>query len=553
MKDQVLIPLAYIQPELGERIVYFLSVITFPLIIFGLFKLLYSNNQREKSIALRKKEHLPPWFTADWAITGWLSYLLIVVAALFFVFGIRAVRDIGIYNVHFNAIFEPMVQVFLGRQLLVNLVAQYGLFPHFLEPLFRLVGLSVLSFTVVLGSIMAISLLAVYLFVIDIVANRNIGRLGFIATFYWSYLFIRTFSHTHDYVFQYFPIRFVFPALSIYFVWQYIKTNRSKYYVSCHVLAALSLLWNIDVGVVVFGTWLSLLLYRTIFDRNIIAMVKHIACGILSVLVTFSVYAIFARLRSGLYPDFSLLMYFQNIYGNWGFGMLPINPFHPWHFLIITYMIGLVIGILSLLKSERQKNIEMIFYLSLTGLGLFVYYLGRSHILNLFPISYPAIILITLFADQLSSSKEFRHITRAIILFLILSAFFTIISVPFTLRIIYARSRLSLGEGSSSIMSNIALLRTNFSPDKEPLILSQLSGLYYLAAKTKSPLDVPSPQELLLKKDQNKIFNFLIQNPREKRIFLDDNYFDNQTVMMVRQNYRAISKAKGGTLTLYEY
>ena len=52
-----------------------------------------------------------------------------------------------VQGLHFLAVFGPVQRVFMGGKLLVNVNSEYGLFPLFLKPVFRLVGLSVLNFT----------------------------------------------------------------------------------------------------------------------------------------------------------------------------------------------------------------------------------------------------------------------------------------------------------------------------------------------------------------------------------------------------------------------
>ena len=64
-----------------------------------------------------------------------------------------------VYGFHFTAYFDSVVQVYLGKTLLVNNSAQYGLYALFLKPLFVLFGLSVFKFTLVMCIIEAMWLL----------------------------------------------------------------------------------------------------------------------------------------------------------------------------------------------------------------------------------------------------------------------------------------------------------------------------------------------------------------------------------------------------------
>ena len=63
---------------------------------------------------------------------------------------------------HFEAVYHPMVQVMLGKTVLVNTTSQYGLFPHFLAPIFAATGLSVLTFTAVLAILVAAVLAGIW-------------------------------------------------------------------------------------------------------------------------------------------------------------------------------------------------------------------------------------------------------------------------------------------------------------------------------------------------------------------------------------------------------
>lgn len=67
--------------------------------------------------------------------------LLLLGILLFNVLGPEHIQNIEIFWFSFNAFFYSAVQVFSGKELLVDFVNHYGLYPHFLEPLFHLVGL----------------------------------------------------------------------------------------------------------------------------------------------------------------------------------------------------------------------------------------------------------------------------------------------------------------------------------------------------------------------------------------------------------------------------
>src|SRR5262249_45929703 len=95
-----------------------------------------------------------------WLAHG-LAFALVAVVALACLFDEH--NDYS-SNWHFTAVFSSVVQVHFGKALLINAQGQYGLYAHFLQPLFALVGLSVLKFTLVMGLLLAASYVALWVF-----------------------------------------------------------------------------------------------------------------------------------------------------------------------------------------------------------------------------------------------------------------------------------------------------------------------------------------------------------------------------------------------------
>jgi hypothetical protein len=99
------------------------------------------------------------------------------------------------------------------------------------------------------------------------------------------------------------------------------------------------------------------------------------------------------------------------VFNYYGFFLLPMPSIHPWNMVVLFYVIGLFISISHLIdvsshqgtihRNEKDPVTKLIFALSILGVGLFVYYVGRSHNYNLIWVSWPMLILATIFTDQL--------------------------------------------------------------------------------------------------------------------------------------------------------
>ncbi|MEK4513003.1 hypothetical protein [Paenibacillus sp. FSL K6-2524] len=76
-----------------------------------------------------------------------LVLLFILFIGLSNVYSVYSLADTPEYLSHLNAIFHSMAAVYMGESMLVDITNQYGLYPHILEMVFRLIGLNVFTFT----------------------------------------------------------------------------------------------------------------------------------------------------------------------------------------------------------------------------------------------------------------------------------------------------------------------------------------------------------------------------------------------------------------------
>ena len=145
------------------------------------------------------------------------ALILILLMASLHIFGEKCpyvwIRSPFGWGDHFSAVYHPTVQVALGRTILIDQASQYGLFPHFLAPIFALIGPGVLGFTLVMAALVAIVLAMIWAFLARGVGNRVVALIGLLAVIgNGSFILIEM----KDVYFQYLPIRMVFPAASLW-------------------------------------------------------------------------------------------------------------------------------------------------------------------------------------------------------------------------------------------------------------------------------------------------------------------------------------------------
>ena len=90
---------------------------------------------------------------------------------------------IGAYD-HLNSVLYSISQVQQGKTLLVGLTTQYGLYPHFLYPIFKLINVNVTSFSVTMAALTTISYSLIFLGLRKVINNDLVTFLTFIAIIY---------------------------------------------------------------------------------------------------------------------------------------------------------------------------------------------------------------------------------------------------------------------------------------------------------------------------------------------------------------------------------
>jgi hypothetical protein len=446
---------------------------------------------------------------------------------------------------HFDAVFYSVAQVVSGKTLLVDFNNQYGLYPHFLDPIFKIIGLSVVKFSIIMSLLTTISVTSIFFFLKKTVSNNVISFLGFTTIIFFSILGLITV----DIYFQYWPIRTIFPAIFILLAALYLKEeNQIIYYILC-VLSSIAILWNIDSGVIIFLSWGLLLGYCELFQQNIRKTIINWGYHFFTIITIFCAifcgYILFIFVRSGSFPNFFEFIEYQQFFYISGFYMIPMSLFHPWNAIIIIYIGGLLYASKSIINGDNSYIAKVIFLLTVLGFGLFSYYQGRSHDVVLPLVSYPAILLLTIFTDiSLSNLKKYGRLLYHNFLMVVLFIFIlsiSICSIGYNLNEYYQfseRGFSSLNESQpTNISENINFIKTSTSSGEKILILADnYNGVYYAESHTVSILNEPSFAEMLYIKDYDRIKKFLLNNS-EVKVFVDLSYYNPEFDEILNQNY----------------
>jgi len=490
-------------------------------------------------------------------ILGYLPYIFITAIALAaFFLNIFGYSNIPISPYHFDPIFYPIAQLIGGKTLLVGFGSVYGLYPVFLDILFRIFGASVFKITLVIGGLLALSYLALFIFLKNTIKNKLILLSGISALFFYSY-----YNVTQIY-YQYWPIRFFPPCVFILLVSLFIKTDKKVFYYLGFAWCCISLLWNFETGLILLLSWMLILPYCDFAATKGKGLIKkfgrHLIWLAAFLLATAVIFTGYTFLRSGAFPNLSLFFAYEKLYFS-GFFMIPmLPPPHTWCIIVFAYLAGLLYSLKLLFASPNERS-KIVFSLSVLGLGLFSYYEGRSHDWTLIGPSFVAVLLFTIFSDELFELAEKNAPTLGASSILILLLFFLyaapvslITNVPKIVSSINTNIK-SLKLKDPVISKNIDFIRQNTKAKEKIFIFSlYYDGVYYLESGTISAPDLPSSTDYSTKQEAAYMVKFLEQNS-DTKIFVDSNnpvLIDSGIDAVLQNDYRTVQTSGEGMALL---
>jgi hypothetical protein len=494
-----------------------------------------------------------------WAIYSVSAYegVVIFLGALFNRESIRP------WIAHLDPVLYPLAQVRAGKTLLVDCAALYGLYPHLLQPLFKILPLSVYYFTAVMACLILASLSAQWLFLRTLTKNNIVFLCGIAAASYFAYLSPRIVLW--DPYFQYWPIRALFPSLLLLLSSLYLRGRAQRIvYHGSFLCASVAILWNPDTGIVVFGSWVLLLCYRELFRNSWRAawraLLGHGLQASGSLLLVFGGYAVFARLRSGSWPDWRMSFSYYELFSHYGYFMLPMADLpHVWGLIAGIYVLALAISIHGLLRKRDELFHGSLFLLAVLGSGLFGYYNGRSHDNCMMSWLYVPIIIVTLLVDRVFTAVKsnpfyFRLLPLACLLFFFPASALPSLFSPMNLTRFKEMSLAGIKasrfsrDGKSSLDINFIKGLTKPGENIFILVKGYLEGPYYAESSTRSALDLPSSIDWFFKRDYAEIDRFLREN-KSVKVFAFAGQFP-EFAGLFRRYHTAATQPKTG-LTMY--
>ena len=458
-----------------------------------------------------------------------ISLILIIVNSVpFRLLSISEIETNSVWSIDLDAVLYPVSQAIQGKSIFIDYSSQYGGYCALLGYIFQKFEFSLekLSFIFLClqiagtGGLIYILKKEIHSKFILVLGCIFIGTMTFAIPLYWA--------NIPDPYFQYWPIRFVFPALSIAALYLYLKNRNLK---TASVFTALSIgsvFWNFDSGIILL---VASVIFITV-DLLYQAYTKSRTANLLLILFTVAGTLALALMLATNAVSFSFdkIFQYQLTFYHAGYYMLPMPIRYPiWLFYVLIYISGLLSFLYVFLRRKITPKHQIIFFTALLGLGLFSYYQGRSHILNLVAASaWPSYFIICFFCNDLwLKIKKGKGCIETRTLF---SAMISIQIVAFIGLLIHLGTALGSCINkfnhllSSEVMNKTVADEINFIKKesgnyKNCLILTKRQGLYYALTNVHSSIKGPGLVELISKKDL-EILNAQLQVSDFDCIFL---------------------------------
>lgn len=492
-----------------------------PIITLGILVVGYALGYRASLYQLRRPSDK----------STWLLWIVFLMAVLLDIVAFRIYTTNNIYlaaQMHFDAAIYALTQVINGKTLLVDLPSQYGLFPEIIAPLFKVVRASVFSVTALFAVLQIASLSALFYVLSKLTRGYwlllLLSSLTLIVVTFSTPLF---FMHIREPYFQYWPIRFFWPSMSI-LAFYYFSQNKSFTRAALFsVLGGVAAFWNLDSGlfiVVAFGAYFAAQFILSLSDKlKSYFWIKLLVVHLFVTLSVFSCLLYSLVLKSGMSLNLNWLIHYQKTFYQMGFMALPMPyRFNPWISILGVYLLGILMSLYSWRHRVNRISSDLIFYVSLLGIGLFTYYEGRAHTNNLIQVFWPALFVTVLITSQMLKGMELSRLSKNYHYYTAIAFSFCIISsIVFLthLRLLVKSSYETVNEAykpseeqSRSILNELEFIKTHSLNNKDCIILSKYASMYYLESGIASPVKGPGLAETLLQSDLNSLEDELFRN-----------------------------------------
>ena len=316
---------------------------------------------------------------------NYLAIFLAIVAVILIIYGKFqvAIIDTHHHTAHFNSVFMVYNHIPYSK----NMYSILGHYALLMEPFFKVFGLNVKIYAVLLSILCGISSLCVIMTIFLVIKSSFFRILGILITFF--IYFTMEFNY-----YAIAPLRIFFPSIMI--LYTAIIGNRKNILLTIlgYFLASLSILWNAETGLVCLASLFISNIYVYCYDLtfkdkklyyNILLLIIFSICSLLIAYLILNICNIY--LLRGEKQNIKDLL-FPLITGQVNYTEIKIEKLFNYYFIVVFIFLTTFIYYIKNMRIFNNGDIKLkyyipsIIYISVCALGVYAYAINRTAFFN---------------------------------------------------------------------------------------------------------------------------------------------------------------------------
>ena len=316
---------------------------------------------------------------------NYLAIFLAIVAVILIIYGKFqvAITDIGHHTAHFNSVFMVYNHIPYSK----NMYSILGHYALLMQPFFKVFGLNVKTYALLMSILCGISALCVTITIFLLIKSSFFRILGILITFFIY------FTMEYNY-YGIVPLRIFFPSIMI--LYTAIIGNRKNILLTIigYFIVSLSILWNAETGLVCLASLFISNIYAYCYDLtfkdkklyyNILLFIIFSICSLLIAYLILNICNIY--LLGGEKQNIKDLL-FPLITGQVNYTEIKIKKLFNYYFIVVLIFLTTFIYYIKNMRIFNNGDIKLkyyipsIIYISVCALGVYAYAINRTAFFN---------------------------------------------------------------------------------------------------------------------------------------------------------------------------
>ena len=316
---------------------------------------------------------------------NYLAISLAIVAVILIIYGKFqvAIIDTHHHTAHFNSVFMVYNHIPYSK----NMYSILGHYALLMQPFFKVFGLNVKTYALLMLILCGISALCVIITTFLLIKSSFFRILGILITFF--IYFTMEFNY-----YAIVPLRIFFPSIMI--LYTAIIGNRKNILLTIigYFIVSLSILWNAETGLVCLASLFISNIYAYCYDLtfkdkklyyNILLLIIFSICSLLIAYLILNICNIY--LLGGEKQNIKDLL-FPLITGQVNYTEIKIKKLFNYYFIVVLIFLTTFIYYIKNMRIFNNGDIKLkyyipsIIYISVCALGVYAYAINRTAFFN---------------------------------------------------------------------------------------------------------------------------------------------------------------------------